>query len=139
VEIDGVPLRAAAYVVATGAVPDVPALPGLDQVQYLTSTTAMELTAVPQSLVVIGGGYVGMEQAQLFAHLGAEVTVVGRVAPHAEPELVEELRGMFEDGITVVEERAATVSGTGDGTTVTTTSGRRVSGQRLLVATGRRA
>ncbi|KGH45350.1 mercuric reductase [Modestobacter caceresii] len=140
VEIDGVPLRAAAYVVATGAVPDVPALPGLDQVPYLTSTSAMELTAVPQSLVVIGGGYVGMEQAQLFAHLGAEVTVVGRLAPHAEPDLVEELRGVFaEDGITVVEERAATVSSTGDGTTVTTTSGRLVSGQRLLVATGRRA
>ncbi|WP_164701207.1 mercury(II) reductase [Modestobacter sp. KNN46-3] len=140
VEIDGVPLRAAAYVVATGAVPDVPALPGLDQVPYLTSTSAMELTAVPQSLVVIGGGYVGMEQAQLFAHLGAEVTVVGRLAPHAEPELAEELRGVFaEDGITVVEERAATVSSTGDGTTVTTTSGRLVSGQRLLVATGRRA
>ncbi|TQN43121.1 mercuric reductase [Blastococcus colisei] len=140
VEIDGVPLRAGAYVVATGAVPDVPALPGLDQLQHLTSTTAMELTAVPESLVVIGGGYVGMEQAQLFAHLGADVTVVGRLAPHAEPELTEELCQIFaDDGITVVEERADTVRGTGDGATVTTASGRQVSGQRLLVATGRRA
>jgi mercuric reductase len=140
VEVDGRVLRSRAYVVATGSVPDVPELPGLDQVRYLTSTTAMELTVVPQSLVVIGGGYVGMEQAQLFAYLGAEVTVVGRLAPHAEPELADELRGVFaEDGITVVEERAAAVSGTGDGTTVTTTSGRLVRGQRLLVATGRRA
>ena len=67
--------------------PTVPDMPGLDQVDYLTSTTAMELTELPESLVVIGGGYVGMEQAQLFAHLGTRVTVVGRLAPHAEPEL----------------------------------------------------
>ncbi len=79
--VDGRPVRAKSYLVATGAEPHVPAIPGLEQVDYLTSTTAMELTELPASLVVIGGGFVGLEQAQLFARLGVEVTVIGRLAP----------------------------------------------------------
>jgi pyruvate/2-oxoglutarate dehydrogenase complex dihydrolipoamide dehydrogenase (E3) component len=58
-------------------------------VEWLTSTTAMEQIELPDSLVVIGGGYVGMEQAQLYAHLGARVTLVGRLAPAAEPEVAD--------------------------------------------------
>lgn len=100
----------------------------------------MELHDLPQSLVVIGGGYVGVEQAQLFAHLGCAVTLVGRLAPGAEPELADLLRAVFAgDGITVIEEHAVDVESTGTGVAVTTTSGRRVAGQRLLVTTGRRA
>ena len=138
-EVDGQPLRARAYLLATGAEPAVPALPGLDEVETLTSTTAMELTTVPESLVVIGGGYVGLEQAQLFAHLGASVTLVGRLAPQAEPELAGILRGVFaDDGIPVVEEHATAVAAAPGSAVVTTTSGREVSGRRLLVATGRR-
>jgi len=138
--VDGQPMRARAYVVATGAEPARPDLPGLDQADWLTSTTAMELTELPQSLVVIGGGYVGMEQAQLFAHLGASVTLVGRLAPHAEPELAAALRAVFaDDGITVVEEYAVAVKTDGDEVAVITASGRRALGRRLLVATGRSA
>ncbi|MBW3614713.1 MAG: NAD(P)/FAD-dependent oxidoreductase, partial [Actinobacteria bacterium] len=115
-----------------------PALPGLDGVDYLTSTTAMEQKELPESLVVIGAGYVGMEQAQLFAHLGAKVTIVGRLAPRAEPELAEVLRQVLaDDGITVIEEHAVTVEGHEGGALVTTTSGKQASGERLLVATGR--
>ncbi|MDP8987278.1 MAG: mercury(II) reductase [Actinomycetota bacterium] len=137
--VDGDPLRAGAYVVATGAEPAHPPLPGLDDVGYLTSTTAMEQKDLPDSLVVIGAGYVGMEQAQLFAHLGADVTVVGRLAPRAEPELAEVLRRVFaDDGTTVVEEHAAAVEHHDGGILVTTTSGRHATGERLLVATGRR-
>ena len=139
-EVDGQVLNAGAYLVATGAEPAVPDLPGLGGVDYLTSTTAMELHDLPQSLVVIGGGYVGVEQAQLFAHLGCDVTLVGRLAPGAEPELADRLRAVFAgDAIIVIEEHAVDVESTGTGVTVTTTSGRRVAGQRLLVATGRRA
>lgn len=141
--VDGQPMRARAYLVATGAEPAHPDLPGLETVDWLTSTTAMELTEAPESLVVIGGGYVGMEQAQLFAHLGTHVTLVGRLAPHAEPELAAALRAVFaDDGITVVDEHATAVEnagGQGGEVVVTTTSGRRVGGQRLLVATGRSA
>ncbi len=139
-EVDGRALPARAHLVATGSVPDRPDLAGLADVEYLTSTTAMELTEVPESLVIVGGGYVGMEQAQLFAQLGARVTIVGRLAPEAEPELADVLRDVFAtDGIEVVQERASAVADDGGQVTVTTASGRRVSGHRLLVATGRRA
>jgi mercuric reductase len=137
--VDGQPLRARAYVIATGAEPDRPDLPGLDQVDYLTSTTAMEQSDLPESLLVVGGGYVGMEQAQLFAHLGTRVTLIGRLAPRAEPELAAALRKVFvDDGITVAAEHATAVHATAGGIEVVTATGRRLSGQRLLVATGRR-
>jgi hypothetical protein len=91
-------------------------------------------------MVVIGGGYVGLEQAQLWAHLGVQVTVVGRFAPHTKPEIAGVLRGVFaDDGISVVEERAAAVEPNGDGVLVRTASGLEVTGERLLVATGRHA
>jgi mercuric reductase len=136
--VDDEPLAAHAYLIATGSEPSRPPLPGLDEVDWLSSTTAMEQTELPESLVVIGGGYVGMEQAQLFAHLGAQVTLVGRLAPTAEPELADTLRRVFaDDSITVIEDRAVQVDvGTGEATVVT--GGRqRASGARLLVATGR--
>ena len=137
--VDGQPLPAHAYLIASGAEPAQPELPGLSEVDWLSSTTAMELTVLPESLVVIGGGYVGMEQAQLFAHLGSRVTLIGRLAPAAETELAETLRGVFvDDGITVIADRAVSVETDGDRVVVRTRSGQRVAGQRLLVATGRR-
>ncbi|MEO6206082.1 MAG: mercury(II) reductase [Mycobacteriales bacterium] len=139
-EVEGERLAAPAYVVATGASPHVPDLPGLDGVEYLTSTTAMELTELPSSIVVIGGGYVGLEQAQLWAHLGAQVTVIGRFAPHTEPEVAEVLLGVFaDDGIGVIEERAIAVEQSKNKVTVRTAGGTKVSGERLLIATGRSA
>lgn len=140
-EVDGRPLRARGYVVATGTQPLVAGIEGIDRVDYLTSTTAMELHGLPKSLVVIGGGDVGMEQAQLFAHLGAKVTLVGRLAPHTEPELQGVMRRVFvDDDITLLEERATAVTqDPGDGSVVVHTSaGHRVTGSRVLVATGRR-
>jgi len=136
--VDGEPLVARAYIVATGAAPYVPDLPGLDAVDHLTSTSAMELTELPASMVVMGGGYVGLEQAQLWAHLGVQATVVGRFAPHTEPEMADVLRGVFaDDGIGVIEERAVSVERTAEGLRVHTAGGGEVSGERLLVATGR--
>ncbi|WP_040339481.1 mercury(II) reductase [Candidatus Blastococcus massiliensis] len=138
--VDGQPLPAAAYVLATGAAPAIPDLPGIAEVDPLTSTTAMELTELPDSLIVIGGGYVGLEQAQLFAGLGTRVTLVGRVAPRAEPELVELMRQAFaRAGIAVLEQRAVRVAAAADGVQVVTDAGQTVTGDRLLVATGRRA
>lgn len=140
IAVDGEPLRARAFLLATGSEPDRPDVTGLDEVDYLTSTTAMELSELPESLVVIGGGYVGLEQAQLFAHLGVAVTVVGRVAPQAEPELADVLRRVFaNDGVTVLEEHATAVRSDSGAVVVTTASGREVRGERVLVATGRRA
>jgi len=138
--VNGEALLARAYLIATGAQPTVPELPGLSEVEFLTSTTAMELPELPQSLVVIGGGYVGVEQAQLFAHLGISVTMVGRLAPRAEPELASRLHKVFaEDGITVVTDRAACIEPNGAGAVVVTETGQRLAAQRLLVAVGRTA
>src|SRR5438132_10726 len=61
--VDGEPFRAEHYLIATGASPTVPPVAGLEQVGYLTSTTALELAELPARLVVIGGNYVGLESA----------------------------------------------------------------------------
>jgi len=139
--VDGRPQPADAYLLATGAQPARPELAGLDQVDYLTSTTAMELTQLPATLVVVGGGYVGMEQAQLFAGLGVRVTLIGTLAPGAEPELRAVMRDAFRrDGIRVVEHRAVAVeavAGGERGVAVVTDTGMRITTDRVLGATGR--
>jgi mercuric reductase len=136
--VDDVALPAKAYLLATGAVPCIDGLAGLDGVAHLTSTTAMELTRLPQSLLVIGAGDVGMEQAQLFAGLGTSVTLLGRLAPRAEPELAQVMRQAFvRSGIHIIEERAATVTTQGHGVAVTTEDGTVLQAKHLLVATGR--
>jgi mercuric reductase len=119
----------------------------MDRVDPLTSTTAMELTEVPESLLVIGGGYVALEQAQLFARLGSKVTMLvrSRLASREEPEASKALIGVFADeGIRVV--RRATVTAvrrdetTGEVVATATISGgtQEFRASRLLVALGRR-
>ena len=61
-EVAGESVPARAYLVATGVVPALPALPGRDEIELLTSTSAMELTTLPSSMTVLGGGYVGLEE-----------------------------------------------------------------------------
>jgi mercuric reductase len=141
-------VRAAHYLVATGSAPWVPPIEGLAAVDHLTSTTAMELGEVPESLLVLGGGYVALEQAQLFARLGCTVTMLvrTRLAAREEPEASSALIGVFRDeGIRVV--RGATVSavrtdpGTGAVVATATVAGERAEfrAARLLVALGRRS
>jgi mercuric reductase len=141
-------LTAAHYLVATGSAPWVPPVPGLDEVDYLTSTTAMELNEVPESLIVFGGGYVALEQAQLFARLGSKVTVLvrSRLASHEEPEASRALMGVFADeGIRVLRRAAVTSVRTDPGSaeiviTATVAGGHaEYRASKLLVATGRRA
>ncbi len=105
IEVDGARISASKIIIATGARPAVPAIPGIETVPYLTSTTALDLQKLPRSLLVIGGGYVGAELAQLFARTGVKVTLVcrSRLLPQAEPEIGAALTSYFEDeGIDVV-------------------------------------
>ena len=76
-----------------------PSIPGIEDVGYLTSTSALALEALPKSLLVIGGGYIGAELAQMFARMGVKVTIVCRskLLPAAEPEIAEVLSGYFRD------------------------------------------
>lgn len=140
-------MRADHYLVATGSAPWAPPIEGLPGVGYLTSTTIMELDDVPESLLVLGGGYVALEQAQLFARLGSQVTVLvrSRLASQEEPEAARTLMGVFADeGIRVI--RRSTVSAvyrdesTGDVVAeVANASGIEIiRASQLLVATGRR-
>ncbi len=102
---DGRVFTAGKIVLATGAKPQMLSLPGLEQVEVLTSTTAMALTQQPESLLVIGGRAVALELGQAFARLGTKVTLLqrsSRLIPEHEPEistaLAETLR---QEGLTI--------------------------------------
>jgi len=138
-DVAGEQLTAPAFLVATGSTPAIPDLPGIDTVPLLTSTTAMQQTELPGSLVVLGAGPVGLEQSQLWSQLGVPVTLVGPFAPHTEPELAAVLKdGFTTGGITVVEQHATAVADVPGSVNVTTDGGQTITAQRLLVATGRR-
>jgi len=103
-QVNGKSLHADKIIIATGASPALPEIAGIEDVSYLTSTSALELTELPRSLLVIGGGYIGCELAQMFARAGVTVTLVTRrrLLPEAEPELSEALTGFLRDeGIAV--------------------------------------
>lgn len=146
VSVDGRELRAAAFLVATGASPDVPPIPGLQEIDYLTSTTALDCTELPGRLVMIGANAIGLELGQYFAHLGSEVTffdVLERVAPFEEPEVSEALTGVLRDegADAHAPARVTAVELDGDGYIVRAeVHGEEVSVpcDRVLVATGRR-
>lgn len=97
--VNGNLFHADKIIIATGASPTLPEIAGIEDVPYLTSTTALELTALPRSLLVIGGGYVGCELAQMFARAGVGVTLVtrSRLLSEAEPEVSEALLGYLRD------------------------------------------
>ena len=74
-------------IVATGARRVVPPIPGLEEVQPLTNRSALELSDLPSSMVIIGGGYVGIEFAQMYGRFGTRVTLLGRNAHFSDPAL----------------------------------------------------
>ncbi|WP_234865532.1 mercury(II) reductase [Sinomonas albida] len=140
-------LRGRHYLVATGSAPWVPELPGLAETGYLTSQTAMELAGVPESLLVVGGGYVAVEQAQLFARLGSRVTVLARsrLLSAEEPEVSMALASVFHDeGIRVVRRAVPTGVRTDPSTGEAVVTGdvggtkEEYRAERVLMATGRR-
>jgi mercuric reductase len=90
-------IHAPKLVITTGARPALPAIPGLEKVSYLTSTSLLELDALPKSLIVVGGGFIGAELAQMMARMGVAVTMVcrSRLLPQAEPEVSDALMDVF--------------------------------------------
>src|SRR5712691_4898131 len=145
--VGGEAFRAERYLIATGASPTVPPVAGLEQVGYLTSTTALELTELPARLVVIGGNYVGLEFAQLFARLGSQVTLIeqlDRIAPFEEPEastVIDEVLADEEIGV-VTGARVERISREAGEKVVEARvdgSEHRFATDEILVATGRRA
>jgi len=116
-----------------------PPIPGLDQVSYLTEVELLQLTELPESLIIIGGSYIGCEFGQMFARFGSQVTIVGPVAPREDDDVAaavaDTLRG---EGVRIVPARATGVEASGDDVAVICDDGTAVIGSRLLVAAGRR-
>jgi pyruvate/2-oxoglutarate dehydrogenase complex dihydrolipoamide dehydrogenase (E3) component/uncharacterized membrane protein YdjX (TVP38/TMEM64 family) len=147
VEVGGRRLSARSIVIATGARPLVPPIPGLDQVEYLTSDTLWELRELPRRLVVLGGGPIGAELAQCFARFGSEVTVVEmapRLLPREDEDAAAEVEARFRaEGLHLATaHRAVRVeSDAGGHRLVCEHEGTEVAlpFDRLLVALGRRA
>ena len=130
-------------VVATGSSPAVPPLEGLDGVDYWTNRDAVWASRVPGSLVVLGGGAVGVELAQFFRRMGSDVTLIehhDRLLARLDPDAGGLLGERFEqDGIRVlVDTRVEHVESLESGVGVRLESGDVVEAERLLVATGRR-
>ncbi|GAB3128723.1 dihydrolipoyl dehydrogenase family protein [Novispirillum itersonii] len=134
-------VRARRVVIATGSQPRLPPVPGLDQVPVLTSTTVFTLTELPRHLGVFGGGPQGVELAQAFRRLGAEVTLItgGALLPKEDADLVTCVRHrLLEEGIVLREGgalRRADPSGTAIRLTLEDDTSLTVS--HLLAATGR--
>jgi pyruvate/2-oxoglutarate dehydrogenase complex dihydrolipoamide dehydrogenase (E3) component len=143
VEVDGETYQTRRGVVlATGTVPVIPPIDGLADAPYWTNREAIEAKTLPESLLVLGGGAVGLELAQVYARFGVAVTVVealDRLLPVEEPESSALVQAALEaDGITVhTGTRAAAVGHDGDQFTVT--AGGVLRAERVLVAVGRRA
>jgi pyruvate/2-oxoglutarate dehydrogenase complex dihydrolipoamide dehydrogenase (E3) component len=130
-------------VIATGTIPAVPPIDGLAGTPYWTNREAIEADTLPTSLVVLGGGAIGMELAQVFARFGSTVTVVegaAEVLSMEEPESGVLAREALErDGVTFrTGVHAKQVGYAGDTFTITLDDGSAVAGEKLLVATGRR-
>ncbi|MFQ5860299.1 MAG: mercury(II) reductase [Dehalococcoidia bacterium] len=161
VEADGQVYEAKKVIIATGSSTKSLPIPGMDQVSWLTNVTAMDLRELPESLVVIGAGPLGLEFAQMFAHFGTRVTVLeamDQILPWEEPEVAQELQRCLEaegiefrvgitvervskeDGQKVVTLRQAQGSGQGAQRRRSfSTAAEGIRAQHLLLAAGVRA
>ena len=106
VEVNGITLTARSIIIATGAKPLIPNISGLDQIKYLTSDNVWDLKELPKKLLVLGGGPIGVEMAQAFSRLGAEVTIVEmtpQILIREDEEVIELVTERFvKEGIKVL-------------------------------------
>ncbi len=145
VEAGDMRIRARRFVVATGSLPMVPPIPGLEALPYLTNETVFDLSELPGHLIILGGGPIGCELGQAFRRLGARVSLLemASILPKDDPELVDILRTKLrEDGMEILEgARVAGAEGSDKAVAVTVERDdetQRVSGSTLLIAAGRR-
>jgi len=142
--VDDRHIKADKVIIATGSHEFLPPIPGIDDIDWLSSTTAFEMEALPRSMIVLGGGYIGCELAQMFARLGVNMTIVfrSRLLPEAEPEISRALTGFFTDeGITVRQVDAyERINNTPGGIALSVQSGgsaQTLEAEKLLLTAGR--
>jgi len=146
IRIGGESYKADKFVVATGSSALVPPIQGIDEIGYLTNIEALQLKELPESMIVLGGGPLGVEFAQLFSRFGTTVYVLewfDRLVPREEPELGILLKGYLEDegieAFTGVEAKGVRQQGKERVVNAVVSGGERVyRAEQLLIATGRR-
>jgi pyruvate/2-oxoglutarate dehydrogenase complex dihydrolipoamide dehydrogenase (E3) component len=128
------------YLVCTGATPTTPDLPGLVETPHLTYHNVFDLADLPRSLIVVGGGPLGMELTQAFQRLGSSVTIVApRLLPHDDPDAGRVLETVFErEGVRWLRGRAVQVKQQRDKICLSVDAGSEARGHALLIAAGRR-
>jgi mercuric reductase len=141
IQVNGATLSADRILIATGGRTAVPSIPGLETVEWLDHVSALELEEVPASLLVVGGGPVGLELAQVFSRFGSRVTIVNhgpQIAARADSEAARELQAVLEDeGIEVLlDADVESVSRAADGVEARV-QGRTIAVSHLLLASGR--
>ncbi len=143
VEVEGKTLSTKKIILATGARPSIPNIPGLRDIHYLTSETIWNIQTLPESLLVMGGGAVGCELGQAFARLGSKVTLIeqaNHLLPAEDAEVSLEIeKALREEGIDLyLGSRVLSCSLAKDGATELTLTGKQViKGTHLLLALGR--
>lgn len=130
------------FFICTGTKPTIPPIRGLDTVDYLTNETIFSLDAVPESLLIIGGGAIGSEMAQAFRRLGSRVTILhldAHLLPHGDWDAGKLLEEAFErEGISVYHGRGIrSVQQEGSAIVLQTDHNETFRGQKLLIAAGR--
>jgi mercuric reductase len=146
VEVDGRKITAQSFLIGTGASPLIPNIPGLGDVDYLTSTSLLQLQEVPKRLAVIGSGYIAMELGQLMHNLGAQVTLMQRserLLKEYDPEISDAVTNfILEQGIELVTgatyEKIEEVDGIKKIHIEVNGEKRIVEADQLLIAAGRR-
>ncbi len=144
-EVDGKQLVAKNIVIATGAKPVLPEIPGLLETAFHTSDSIMRIDTLPESLVVVGGGYIATEMAYIFSSLGCKVTIIarsGQLLKAQDGEISEKFTEAFTKNVGVhLETHVELVSEDEDGriqlTCTTPTGSISLCSDMLLIATGR--
>lgn len=131
------------FVIATGSSPWVPEIPGLNSVDYINNEDVFQLDTLPEHLLILGGGPVGVEMTQAFARFGSRVTLIEkaeRILPQSDPEISEALMQVFtEEGVEIAVNKMVTkVESVDNEIKIIMQDGSTVCGDKLLVAIGRR-
>ncbi len=143
IEVNGEQITAKKIVIAAGARPTIPKIPGLDKVPFLTSTEALRLTKLPRSMIIIGGGYIGAELGYFYAALGTNVTILQRnklLIPREDIEVSAAFTKLWaEKGDAFFNTEITNVTQKGKKCTVTFKSNnqtKKITAEKLLIATG---
>ncbi len=146
IEVNGESLQSDRIFINVGGRAFIPPVEGIDDVEYLTNSSLMEVDFLPEHLVILGAGYVALEFGQMFRRFGSRVTIVqrsGRILTREDDDIAEAIAGILTDeGVEICTDTGDyRIEKRGDGLAVKMTcegKARTVEGSHLLVATGRR-